>query len=101
MKARYRANRRAKLNINFEALASSEAAGCATTAELETLRAHPGEWLAPPRRLVAETEASRRSAPHITGPERSMVLEDLTGERDSLRRALHRLAPDRYGDPAR
>jgi hypothetical protein len=27
MEARFRANRRAKLNINFEALASSEAAG--------------------------------------------------------------------------
>jgi hypothetical protein len=28
-----------------------------------------------------------------------MVLDDLTGERDSLRRALHRLAPDLYPDP--
>ena len=30
-----------------------------------------------------------------------MVLEDLTGERDALRRSLHRLAPDRYPDPAK
>jgi superfamily II DNA or RNA helicase len=29
-----------------------------------------------------------------------MVLEDLTGERDALRQALHRLAPDRFPDPA-
>ena len=28
-----------------------------------------------------------------------MVLDDLTGERDSLRRALHRLSPDLYPDP--
>jgi len=45
---------------------------------------------------VAETESALRSAAHITGPERSMVLEDLTGERDALRRALNRLAPDLY-----
>src|SRR5919206_2892842 len=96
---RHRADRRAKLNINFEALASSEAAGCATTAELEILRAHPGEWLDTLRRLLTETEAALRSANHITGPERSMVLDDLTSERDSLRRALHRLAPELYPDP--
>src|SRR5439155_19998744 len=87
--------------VNFEALASSEAAGCATTAELETLRAHPGEWLDTLRRLLAETESALRSAAHITGPERAMVLDDLTGERDALRRSLHRLAPDRYPDPAK
>jgi len=98
-RARFRADRRAELNINFEALASSEAAGCATTAELDTLRAHPGEWHDALRRLLAETEAGLRSAANIAGPERSMVLEDLTGERDALRRALHRLAPDRYADP--
>jgi hypothetical protein len=91
--------RRAKLNINFEALASSEAAGCATTRELELLRAHPAEWLDTLRRLLAETEAALRSAANITGPERAMVLDDLTGERDSLRRALHRLAPDAHPDP--
>jgi hypothetical protein len=91
--------RRAKLKINFEALASSEAAGCATTAELETLRAHPAEWLDTLRRLLAETEAALRSAANISGPERAMVLDDLTGERDALRRALHRLAPDLYPDP--
>jgi uncharacterized membrane protein YccC len=91
--------RRAKLNINFEALASSEAAGCATTRELELLRAHPAEWLDTLRRLLAETEAALRSAANITGPERAMVLDDLTGERDSLRRALHRLAPEAHPDP--
>src|ERR671919_324951 len=96
---RHRADRRAKLNINFEALASSEAAGCATTGELEILRAHPAEWLDTLRRLLTETEAALRSANHINGPERSMVLDDLTGERDSLRRALHRVAPDVYPDP--
>ena len=100
-RSRYRTDRRAELNINFEALASSEAAGCATTAELETLRAHPGEWVDTLRLLLAETESALRSANHITGPERSMVLDDLTGERDALRRALHRLAPERYPDPAR
>src|SRR5919206_5024295 len=96
---RHRADRRAKLNINFEALASSEAAGCATTAELEILRAHPAQWLDTLRRLLAETEAGLRSAAHINGPERAMVLDDLTGERDSLRAALHRLAPDLHPDP--
>ena len=97
---RFRADRRAKLNINFEALASSEAAGCATSVELETLRAHPAQWLDTLRRLLTETESALRSANHITGPERAMVLDDLTGERDSLRRALHRLAPDLYPDPS-
>jgi hypothetical protein len=63
------------------------------------LRAHPGEWLDTLRRLVTETESALRSAQHITGPERSMVLDDLTSERESLRRALHRLAPDLYPDP--
>ncbi|HZI37160.1 MAG TPA: hypothetical protein VFF24_02550, partial [Acidimicrobiia bacterium] len=65
---------------------------------METLRAHPAQWLDTLRRLLTETEAALRSANHITGPERAMVLEDLTGERDSLRRALHRLAPDLYPD---
>jgi hypothetical protein len=65
---------------------------------VETLRAHPAQWLDTLRRLLTETEAALRSANHITGPERAMVLEDLTGERDSLRRALHRLAPDLYPD---
>ena len=87
------------LNINFEALASSEAAGCATAAEVELLRAHPAEWLDTLRRLLAETESGLRSAAHITGPERAMVLDDLTTERNSLRQALHRLAPDLYPDP--
>jgi superfamily II DNA or RNA helicase len=98
-RSRYRANRRAKLNINFEALASSEAAGCATSAELDILRANPAQWIDTLRRLLAETEAALRSAAHITGPEKAMVLEDLTGERDALRRSLHRLAPERHPEP--
>ena len=98
-RSRYRANRRAKLNINFEALASSEAAGCATSAELDVLRAHPAQWIDTLRRLLAETEAALRSAAHITGSEKAMVLEDLTGERDALRRSLNRLAPERHAEP--
>ncbi|HEV3364142.1 MAG TPA: hypothetical protein VG795_08375, partial [Acidimicrobiia bacterium] len=65
---------------------------------METLRAHPAQWLDTLRRLLTETEAALRSANNISGPERAMVLDDLTGERDSLRRALHRLAPDLYPD---
>jgi hypothetical protein len=92
-------NRRAKLNINFEALASSEAAGCATSAELEILRAHPAQWIDTLRLLLVETETALRSAAHITGPEKAMVLDDLTGERDALRRSLQRIAPDRVPEP--
>ena len=54
------------------------------------------EWLDTLRGLLTETESALRSAAHITGPERSMVLDDLTGEREALRRALNRLAPDLY-----
>ncbi|MGH9283757.1 MAG: hypothetical protein ACRD0S_12585, partial [Acidimicrobiales bacterium] len=80
-----------ELNINFEALASSEAAGCATADELATLRAAPTEWAATLRRLLAETEAAIPAARRITGPERDMVVADLTEERDGLRRSLSRL----------
>ena len=66
---------------------------------METLHAHPAQWVDTLRRLLTETEAALRSANHISGPERAMVIDDLTGERDALRRALHRLAPDLYPDP--
>jgi superfamily II DNA or RNA helicase len=65
---------------------------------VETLRAHPAQWLDTLRRLLTETEVALRSANNISGPERAMVLDDLTGERESLRRALHRIAPDLYPD---
>ncbi|MGH9003427.1 MAG: hypothetical protein ACRDYV_09885, partial [Acidimicrobiia bacterium] len=77
-----------ELNINFEALASSEAAGCATAGELATLRADPAEWAATLRRLLAETEAALPAARRITGPERDMVVADFIEERDRLRQAL-------------
>lgn len=80
-----------ELNINFEALASSEAAACATPEELATLRAAPGVWAETLRRLLAETEAGLASARRLSGPERDQVVADLTGERDRLRRALTRL----------
>jgi hypothetical protein len=83
-----------ELNINFEALASSEAAGCATPEELATLRAAPTEWAATLRRLLAETEAAIPAARRITGPERDMVVADFTDERDRLRRSLSRLVGD-------
>lgn len=88
-----------RLDINFEALASSEAAGCATPEQLASLRAAPGVWAQTLRRLLAETEAALASARRITGPERGQVLADLSGERDRLRAALARLEADRSPAP--
>jgi hypothetical protein len=88
-----------ELNINFEALASSEAAGYATPEELATLRAAPAEWSATLRRLLAETEAALPAARRITGPERDQVVADFTEERERLRRALSRLEGDREPAP--
>jgi superfamily II DNA or RNA helicase len=94
-----RPNRRARLDINFEALASSEAAGYATPEQLASLRAAPAEWAQTLRRLLAETEAALVSARRISGAERDQVLADLTGERDQLRAALQRVAPERSPAP--
>ncbi len=84
-------DRGTELKINFEALASSEAAGYATAEEQATLRAAPAEWAATLRRLLAETEAAIPAARRITGPERDQVVADFTEERDRLRRSLSRL----------
>jgi superfamily II DNA or RNA helicase len=84
-------DRRRKLHVNYEAAATAEAAGCATTEELAALRAAPDVWVATVRSLLAETDAGLGSARHIQGPERDMVIADLSGERHRLADALERL----------
>ena len=77
--------------MNFEALVSAEAAGCATAAELEALAADPHGWEWTLGALLRDTEAALATAGSITGEERDQVLADLADERRRLQAALHRL----------
>ena len=85
--------------INFEALVATEAAGCATPAELEALGAEPDLWVSTLRWLLRETEEALAGAEDIRGDERSQVLADLSGERLRLLTSLRRLTgDDGHGD---
>src|SRR5688572_26081829 len=83
--------RRQTLRIDYDALATAEASGCATEDELAALQAAPDVWVTTLRRLLVETEAALARAHHINGDEREMVLADLSGETRRLADAIGRL----------
>jgi superfamily II DNA or RNA helicase len=81
--------------LNLEPMVAAEAAHCATSDELQALKADPVTWAAVLRRLIRETDESVDTARRLTGEERDQVLFDLTAERDRLADALGRLTGER------
>jgi hypothetical protein len=77
--------------INFDALASAEAAGDITPDELAALQAAPDRWVEALHGLLAETEESLAAVRRSTRDERDQALADLTEERHRLIDALVRL----------
>jgi superfamily II DNA or RNA helicase len=77
--------------VERESLVATAAAGEATDAELELLRADPDAWRETLLDLLAETDDALTKVRALTGPERDQVVADFESERASLSRALRRL----------
>ncbi|HMC38741.1 MAG TPA: hypothetical protein VKI19_03705, partial [Acidimicrobiales bacterium] len=87
--------------ITLESAAYADAGGWATDGDRAVLAARPLAWAAALRRLIHETDDSIRSA--ASEPEsdlRTMVLDDLHGERERLAEALLRVAGEAIDPPA-
>src|SRR4051794_7673970 len=81
----------ARPSIRFETLVELEAAGEATSEQLELLQADADTWLITLERLILETERGLDSVRSLTGPERDQVVADFETERTMLRKSLARL----------
>jgi hypothetical protein len=74
--------------MRFEAAVVAEAAGYASSNELDMLTADPPGWIRALRRLIMMTDDGIRAAARLTGEERDQVLADLRSERTLLAAAL-------------
>ncbi len=85
--------------ITIETAVLAEAGGWASQEDVELLAKDKLAWIATLRRLIHETDGAFTSAYALDGDLRSIVLTDLSAERDRLSEALERAGGDPVPSP--